>query len=78
MAMTFQETVTTDILFYYDRYSNRLCGLVVRDPGCKPRGPAFNSRHYQIFCLAVGLKQGPINLMRINEELFEREIVAQV
>jgi hypothetical protein len=26
-----------------------LCGLVVRLPGCRPRGPGFDFRHCQIF-----------------------------
>jgi hypothetical protein len=34
------------ILFYY---TDRLCGLVVRVPGYRSRGPGFDSRWYQIF-----------------------------
>jgi hypothetical protein len=30
-------------------YMDRLCGLVVRVPGCRPRGPEYDSRRYQIF-----------------------------
>jgi hypothetical protein len=30
-------------------HTDRLCGLVVRVPGCRSRGPGFDSRHYQIF-----------------------------
>jgi hypothetical protein len=37
------------------------CGLVV--PDCRPRGPRFGK---------VGLEQGPLRLVRINEELLER------
>jgi hypothetical protein len=48
---------------------DRLCGLVVRVPGCKPRGPGCDSRRYQILCISVGLKRGPVSLLRINEEL---------
>jgi hypothetical protein len=28
---------------------DRLCGLVVRLPGCRPRGPGFDPWRYQIF-----------------------------
>jgi hypothetical protein len=38
----------------------------------------FDSRRYHMFCLAVGLERGPLSLMRINEEIFERKIVALV
>jgi hypothetical protein len=57
---------------------DRLCGVVVRVPGCKPRGPGFESSRYQIFCIAVGLEQGPLSLVSINEELLERKVSAQV
>jgi hypothetical protein len=29
--------------------NHRLCGLVVRVPGCRPRGPGFDYRRHQIF-----------------------------
>jgi hypothetical protein len=45
------------------------CGLVVRVRGCKPRGPGFDTRRYQIFWVAVGLERGSLSLMSINEEL---------
>jgi hypothetical protein len=35
--------------------------------------PGFDSRPYHIFCVAVGLERGPLNLVRINEELLERK-----
>jgi hypothetical protein len=47
-------------------------------PGCKPRGPRFNSWCYQIFWVALGLEQDPLSLMRINEELLERKVAAPV
>jgi hypothetical protein len=46
-----------DLLFY-----DRLCGLVVRVPRCRTRGPGFDSRRYQIFWVAVGLGRGPLSL----------------
>jgi hypothetical protein len=49
----------------------RLCGLVVRVPGYRYRGPGFDSRRYQIFSEVVGLKRGPLSLVRIMEELFQ-------
>jgi hypothetical protein len=49
--------------------SDRLCGLVVRVLGYKSRGPAFDSRRYQILWEVVGLEQGPLSLMSIIEEL---------
>jgi hypothetical protein len=51
---------------------------VVRVPGSKPRGPGFDSRRYQIFCVAVGLELGPLSLVRIIEELLERKVAAPV
>jgi hypothetical protein len=50
----------------------RLCGIVVRVPGYRPRSPGFDSQCCQIFWLIVGLEQGPLSLTRINEELLER------
>jgi hypothetical protein len=52
---------------------DRLCGLVVRGPGCRSRGPVFDSRNYQIFWVAVGLKRSLLSLVRIIEELLERK-----
>jgi hypothetical protein len=58
--------------------ADRVCGLVVRVPGCYPRGPGFDSRRYQIFSVAVSLERGPLSLMSINEELLESEIAAPI
>jgi hypothetical protein len=52
-------------------WHDRLCGLVVRVPGYRSRGPGFDSRRYQIFWEVVGVERGPLSLMRIIEELFE-------
>jgi hypothetical protein len=38
-----------------------LCGLVVRLPGWRPRGPGLDYRRYQIFWVAVGLEWGPLS-----------------
>jgi hypothetical protein len=51
--------------------SDRLCGLVVRFPGHRPRDPGFDSRRYQIFWEVVGLEQGPLSIVSITEELRE-------
>jgi hypothetical protein len=57
---------------------NRVCGLVVRVPGYRSRGPGLNSRHYQIFWEVVGLERGPLNLVNTTEELLGREVAAPV
>jgi hypothetical protein len=44
----------------------RVCGLVVRVPVYRSRGPGFDSRRYQIFW-----ERGPHSLVRITEELLE-------
>jgi hypothetical protein len=49
----------------------RLCGLVVRVPGYRSRGSAFDSRRYQIFWEVVPLERGPLSLFSITEELLE-------
>jgi hypothetical protein len=49
-----------------------------RVPGCIHRGTGFDSWRYQIFCIAVGLEQGPLSLVRINEEILERKLAAPV
>jgi hypothetical protein len=46
--------------------ADRLCGLVVRVPGCTPRGPGFDYRRYQIFSAAVGLERGPVSCNRLS------------
>jgi hypothetical protein len=57
---------------------DRLCGLVVRVPGCRSRGSGFDSRRYQIFREVMGLERGSLSLMRVNEELLEREVADPV
>jgi hypothetical protein len=43
----------------YQLMNDRHCGLVVRVPGYRSRGPRFDSRRYQIFWEVVGLERGP-------------------
>jgi hypothetical protein len=63
------------LLFYIIIYFilDRLCGLVVRVPGYRSRGPGFDSRPYQIFWEEVGLRWGPLSLVSTIEELLERK-----
>jgi hypothetical protein len=53
--------------------ADRFCGLVVRVPGYRCRGPGFNSRRYHIFRVAVGLERGPLNLVSTTQELLGRK-----
>jgi hypothetical protein len=55
-----------------------LCGLAVRVPGCRSRGPGFDVWPYQIFWEVVGLERGPLSLMRIIEELLEWKVAVPV
>jgi hypothetical protein len=50
----------------YSSKWDRLCGLVVRVPGCKPTGPGFDYRRYKIFCVSVGLERGSLSFASIN------------
>jgi hypothetical protein len=59
-------------------FPDNLCCLVVRLPGCRPRGPGFDSGRCKIFLVATGLERVPISLLRINEELLERKVAAPV
>jgi hypothetical protein len=54
------------------RFSDALCGLVVRVPGYRSRGPGFDSPRYQIFLELVGLERGPLSLVSSIEELLGR------
>jgi hypothetical protein len=56
------------------RYYPSLCGLVVRVPGCRSRGPGFDSQSCQIFWEVVGLEWGPLSLMNTTEEVLGRNI----
>jgi hypothetical protein len=55
--------------------NDRLCGLVVRVPGYKSRGPEFISRRYQIFWNVVCLERDALRLVSTNKD-YLKEIVA--
>jgi hypothetical protein len=59
-------------------HCDRLCGPVVTVPGYRSRGPAFDSRRYQIFWKVVSLERGPLSLVGIIEEPPERTVAAPV
>jgi hypothetical protein len=52
------------------------CGLEIRVSGYRSRGPGFNSQHYQIFWVVVGLESGPLSLVSTIEELFEKVVTS--
>jgi hypothetical protein len=56
----------------------RLRCLVITVPAYRPRGPGFDFRRYKIFLVAVGLERGPLNLVKIIEELLEFKVTAPV
>jgi hypothetical protein len=64
-------------LLLWSTYSlpHRLCDLVVRPLAYRTRGPWSHSRRCQIFRIAVGLERVPLSLVRITEELLERESI---
>jgi hypothetical protein len=66
------------IIQHWTSWLDRLCGLVVRVPGYRSRGPRFDTRRYQIFWEVVGLKRGPLSLLRIIQELLVRKVAAPV
>jgi hypothetical protein len=65
------------VLWFFER-SVCLCGLVVKIPGYRSRGPGFDSQRYQIFWQVIALERGPLSLVIITEELLERKVVASV
>jgi hypothetical protein len=70
--------VTSPFYYYYFYLFMRLelppLWSVMRLTGCRSRGPGFDFRRYHIFWVVVGLKWGPLILVRINNELLERKI----
>ena len=61
----------TSFNFICIKFTDRLCGLVVRVSGYRYRVLGFDSRRYQIFWVVVGLERGPLSLVRSIEELLE-------
>jgi hypothetical protein len=51
---------------------DRLCGLVVRVPGYRYRGPVIDSRALQAEKKVVVLERGPISLVSTTKELLGR------
>jgi hypothetical protein len=51
--------------YYYYYYYCR-CGLVARDPGCRFRGPRFDSGRYHIFWEVMGLERGSLSPFEDN------------
>jgi hypothetical protein len=52
--------------------TDRLCGIVVRVPGYRSRGPGFDSGALQEGNKVVGLEWGPLSLVNTTEELLGR------
>jgi hypothetical protein len=52
---------------------DRLCGLVVRVPGYRSRGPGFDFRRCQIFWVVVRQELGSLSLVSTTEELLGRK-----
>jgi hypothetical protein len=51
----------------------RICGIEVRVPGYRSRGPRFDSRLYQIFWEVVGRERGPFSLVSTTQKLHGRK-----
>jgi hypothetical protein len=52
---------------------NRLCGLMVRVPGYRFRGPGSIPGATRFFLEVVGLERGPLRLVSTTEELLGRK-----
>jgi hypothetical protein len=59
-------------------YFDRRCGLMVRVPGYRPRGPGSIPSATRFFWAVVGLEQGPLSLVITVEELIDRKVAAPV
>jgi hypothetical protein len=54
------------------KFSDHLCGLVVRVPGYRAGSPGFDSRALQEMKKVLGLERGPLSLVSTTEELLGR------
>jgi hypothetical protein len=59
-----------DISLHYS-HMYRPCGLVVRVPDYRSRGPGSITGATRFFWEVVGLERGPLSLVTIIEELFQ-------
>jgi hypothetical protein len=57
---------------------DRLCGVVVRVPGYRPRGPVSIPGATKFFRDLLGLERGPLSLVSTTEELLDRKVAAPV
>jgi hypothetical protein len=62
-----------NLLLIKCRPTQCLCGLVVRVPDYRSKGPGSIPQRYQIFWKALCLERGPLSLVSTMEELLERE-----
>jgi hypothetical protein len=60
-----EDSCVLNLLNSYHLIKDCLCDLVVRIPGCRSRGPGFDSSRYQIFWEAVGLERDSLSHVRI-------------
>jgi hypothetical protein len=56
------------------RRLDRLCALVVRIPDYRSRGSGYDSGCYQIVRVAVGLKMGPLRIVRTTEDIVKASV----
>jgi hypothetical protein len=70
--------VSRGVASFSQIFTKSSLSFLTRSSWPRPRGPGFDSRRYQIFCVAVGLERDPLSLVRINEDLLERKVAAPV
>jgi hypothetical protein len=66
------EYYTPAFCLQYSNFVFLLCGIVVRVPGYRSRGPGIDSRRCQIFWEVMGLERGSLSLVSTTEELLGR------